>query len=258
MRYVLEPKDSLTGNAVLWQTMPNEIKNRTNNKPYLVIGIDDDSVLIKDDNGSINTYGDWHERRFIKQIDIKYAEPGDDIIFIRDINYSSNLKKDNPKKSDIFTITNIKKDGTINYGLYNATKTIEYGVQPKDVIILKTIKSDDEKQNVHENIQQVKIKKQTKEAIMPFQDIINQIFGVSAYDAKPKFLVTIYKPDGSEYANATADSIETIKEKAATDYRLIGHKIVAYKLHTEITTEITVTITRLKDEKSKEPEIGKQ
>ena len=93
---------------------------------------------------------------------------------------------------------------------------------------------------------------------MPFQDIINSIFGVSAYDAKPKFLVTIYKPDGSEYANATADSIEDIKQKAATDYRLIGHKIVVYKLHTEITTEIPVMVTRLKEEKSKEPECDKQ
>jgi len=103
-----------------------------------------------------------------------------------------------------------------------------------------------------------KIKKQNKEAIMPFQDIINSIFGISAYDKKPKFLVTIYKPDGSECASATATSIDDIKQKAATDYRLIGHKIVVYKLHTEITAEIPVTITRLKDEKSKEPEIDKQ
>lgn len=122
----------------------------------------------------------------------------------------------------------------------------------KDFIEKFKKKSDDEKQIIQDCIQPVQIKKQNKEAIMPFQDIINSIFGVSAYDAKPKFLVTIYKPDGSEYANATADSIETVKQKAATDYRLIGHKIVAYKLHTEITTEIPVMVTRIKEEKSNE------
>ena len=268
MRYELEPKEKITGNAILYEGLDN--KDITKNKAYLVIGHDGKKhcVSIIDNELKISNYswGPGCGRRFIKEVSIEHAEPGDDIIFLKDMDYNSGPPKGNPKKGQVFTITKIEKDGTIKYGLHNIHKTFEYGVQPKDVVILKTIKSDDEKQIIENPIENIlkdltktleKNKKQNKEAIMPFQDIINSIFGVSAYDAKPKFLVTIYKPDGSEYANATADSIETIKQKAATDYRLIGHKIVAYKLHTEITTEIPVVATRLKNEKLKEETVDK-
>jgi hypothetical protein len=346
MRYELEPEDTKVGNAILYKDIFNS-DAITKNKAYLVVGISSTASATIIDNG-LKPSGPWGTkcgRRFIKEVSIKNAVPGDDIIFLRDMDYSSVPPKSNPKKGQVFTITNIQKDGTINYGLYNIHETFEYGAQPKDVIILKTIKdmkitdyivdisntsidkrlelrqvmldnnqkfdsildekdiksnrfsgakilvfkyqwygdykgepnisckdfidkfkkkSDDEKQiiqdsiqSVQDSIQQAQIKKQNKEAIMPFQDIINSIFGVSAYDAKPKFLVTIYKPDGSEYANATADSIDDIKQKAATDYRLVGHKIVVYKLHTEITSEVPVTITRLKDKKSKEEAVVK-
>ena len=349
MRYELEPKGKRTGNAILYEDL--NTPGITKNKAYLVVGHDgkSDSVSIIDNNFKIfDNLGPHCGRRFIKQIDIKHAEPGDDIIFLRYMDYSESIKpfSGNPKKGQVFTITKI--DGnTIFYGPYSLKlkSAKELVVQSEDVIILKTIKndipiqdyivdikdttvserlelrdvmiynlqhydsilyenrirdmnyaghkilkynknsnswsgaltfqdkpnisckdfiekfkkkSDDEKQIIQDCIQPVQIKKQNKEAIMPFQDIINSIFGVSAYDQKPKFLVTIYKPDGSEYASATATSIDDIKQKAATDYRLIGHKIVVYKLHTEITTEIPVVITRLKDEKSKEPEIDKQ
>jgi len=334
MRYELQPIETKTGNAILYTDLDNQYVTR--DKPYLVIGQDKDIVNIIDNSFKENkSWGSGKSRRFIKETTIEHAVPGDDIIFLKDMDYGSVPKQGNPKKGQIFTITNIQKDGTINYGLH-IDKTFEYGVQPEDVIILKTIKdipitdyivdisntlvnerlelrqvmldndqefdsilhenrirsmfyakmgvlrcaknrwfgvmtsidkpnisckdfidkfkkkSDDEKQIIQENIQPIQIKKQNKEAIMPFQDIINSIFGVSDYDKKPKFLVTIYNPDGSEHANATAENIEDIKQKAATDYRLIGHKIVAYKLHSEITTEIPVVVTRLKDEKSKE------
>lgn len=344
MRYELEPKEKITGNAILYEDL--NTPDITKNKAYLVVGHDgkSDSVSIIDNNFKVfDNIGPHYGRRFIKEVSIEHAEPGDDIIFLQNMNYVNKPLSSDPKKSEVFTITKID-GGTIYYGLYANTpvENTELGVQKKDVIILKTIKdkkikdyivdisnttvnerlelrdvmlynlqdfdsildenrirrmsyasykflicknnrwfgaltsqdkpnisckdfidkfkkkSDDEKQIIQDCIQSAQIKKQNKEAIMPFQDIINSIFGVSAYDAKPKFLVTIYKPDGSEYANATATSIEDIKEKAETDYRLIGHKIVVYKLHTEITTEIPVIITRLKDEKLKEPEIDKQ
>jgi len=339
MRYELEPECTITGNAILYEDLDNLYIKK--NKAYLVIGQNRELVDIIDNLSKENkNWGTGRGRRFIKEVDIKYAEPGDDIIFLRDLDYTNKAISGNPKKGQVFTITRI--DGnTIFYGLYSVepVKNINYGVQPKDVIILKTIKdkkiqdyivdisnttvnerlelrqvmlcnlqdfdsilnenrirgmdyasykflicknnswfgcmtsqdkpnisckdfiekfkkkSDNEKQIIQDCINPAQIKKQNKEATMPFQDIINSIFGASAYDAKPKFLVTIYKPDGSECASATATSIEDIKQKAATDYRLIGHKIVVYKLHTEITTEIPVMITRLKDEKSKEPEI---
>ena len=80
------------------------------------------------------------------------------------------------------------------------------------------------------------------------QDLINEIFK-SDYENKPKFLVTIYSPDGAEHASATANSIEEIQAAASADYRLVGHKIVAYKIHSEIESAIPVTVTKFKKEK---------
>ena len=93
------------------------------------------------------------------------------------------------------------------------------------------------------------IKTQTKEIKMPkLQDLINQIFGGTDYDQKPNYLVIVYAPDGSQHAYGSANSVEEIEQKMKSDYRLIGHTTVAYKISREFTTEIPVVSTKLKVE----------
>ena len=87
-----------------------------------------------------------------------------------------------------------------------------------------------------------------KENPMKLQELINQIFK-SDYENKPNFLVTVYEKEGSEFASTTANSLEEIEKAVAADYRLVGYKIVAYKIHTEFESAIPVTKTKLKIEK---------
>lgn len=134
MRYELEQEDSRIGNAILFEDL--DCKGIiTKNKAYLVVGHDgkSDSVSIIDDNFKVfDNLGPHCGRRFIKQIDAKHAEPGDDIIFLRNMDYIDKPLSGNPKKGEVFTITKI--DGsTIYYGLYANTtvKKTEFGVQKK-------------------------------------------------------------------------------------------------------------------------------
>ena len=93
------------------------------------------------------------------------------------------------------------------------------------------------------------IKTKKKEIKMPkLQDLINQIFGGTDYDQKPNYLVIVYAPDGSQHAHGSANSVEEIEQKMKSDYRLIGHTTVAYKISREFTTEIPVVSTKLKVE----------
>lgn len=92
---------------------------------------------------------------------------------------------------------------------------------------------------------EIKIKKQGIE--MPkLQEIINQIFGTNDYQQKPNYLVVVYTPDGSEYAQGTAETLEQVENTLASDYRLIGHTAVTYKIHKEFTTKVPVVSTKLK------------
>lgn len=79
---------------------------------------------------------------------------------------------------------------------------------------------------------------------MKLQDLINQIFGTTDYESKPNLLVVVYNAEGDEIATATADSIEDVTAKVQSNPKLWGCKLVTYKLHKEVTTEVPVTITK--------------
>ena len=114
----------------------------------------------------------------------------------------------------------------------------------EDAIMYLT--QDNKTQNT-ESDSEIKTKK--KEIKMPkLQDLINQIFGGTDYDQKPNYLVIVYAPDGSQHAHGSANSVEEIEQKMKSDYRLIGHTTVAYKISREFTTEIPVISTKLKVE----------
>ena len=129
--------------------------------------------------------------------------------------------------------------GHINY-LTEKEHIISY----EDAIIYST--QDNKTQDTESDSE---IKTQTKEIKMPkLQDLINQIFGGTDYDQKPNYLVIVYAPDGSQHAYGSANSVEEIEQKMKSDYRLIGHTTVAYKISREFTTEIPVVSTKLKVE----------
>ena len=89
------------------------------------------------------------------------------------------------------------------------------------------------------------------------QEIIKQIFGGTDYSKKPKYLVLVYSPDESICAQGSADSLESIEESISSDYRLIGHKVVAYKIKAELESKIPVTVTKIKkkqDTETQEPD----
>lgn len=86
-----------------------------------------------------------------------------------------------------------------------------------------------------------------KEQPMKLQQLLDTIFGVSDYEAKPKFIVTVFNND-KEVATTTADSIEEIQQTIQSDTRLWGCKLVAHKIHSELQTQVPVTITKFKKE----------
>ena len=86
-----------------------------------------------------------------------------------------------------------------------------------------------------------------KEQPMKLQQLLDTIFGVSDYEAKPKFIVTVFNND-KEVGTTTAESIEEIQQTIQSDTRLWGCKLVAYKVHSELQTQIPVAITKFKKE----------
>ena len=87
----------------------------------------------------------------------------------------------------------------------------------------------------------------TKEQPMKLQQLLDVIFGVSDYEAKPKFIVTVFNND-KEVGTTTAESIEEIQQTIQSDTRLWGCKLVAYKIHSELQTQVPVAITKFKKE----------
>lgn len=87
----------------------------------------------------------------------------------------------------------------------------------------------------------------TKEQSMKLQQLLDTIFGVSDYEAKPKFIVTVFNND-KEVGTTTAESIEEIQQTIQSDTRLWGCKLVAYKIHSELQTQVSVAITKFKKE----------
>ncbi len=87
----------------------------------------------------------------------------------------------------------------------------------------------------------------TKEQPMKLQQLLDVIFGVSDYEAKPKFIVTVFNND-KEVGTTTAESVEEIQQTIQSDTRLWGCKLVAYKIHSELQTQVPVAITKFKKE----------
>lgn len=86
-----------------------------------------------------------------------------------------------------------------------------------------------------------------KEQPMKLQQLLDAIFGVSDYEAKPKFIVTVFNND-KEVGTTTAESVEEIQQTIQSDTRLWGCKLVAYKIHSELQTQVPVAITKFKKE----------
>ena len=129
-------------------------------------------------------------------------------------------------------------------GLIDSLTEKEHIISYEDAIVYST--QNNKTQNTESDSG---IKTQTKEIKMTkLQDLINQIFGGTDYDQKPNYLVIVYAPDGSQHAHGSANSVEEIEQKMKSDYRLIGHTTVAYKISREFTTEIPVVSTKLKVE----------
>ena len=87
----------------------------------------------------------------------------------------------------------------------------------------------------------------TKAQPMKLQQLLDIIFGVSDYEAKPKFIVTVFNND-KEVGTTTAESVEEIQQTIQSDTRLWGCKLVAYKIHSELQTQVPVAITKFKKE----------
>lgn len=91
-----------------------------------------------------------------------------------------------------------------------------------------------------------------KESTMNFQELINSIFQdkiQTDYDKKPDYLVVIYNNEGTEIAQATAGSIQSVEDKIQATPKLWGAKAVCYKIDTEVQTQVPVTSTKLKKSK---------
>lgn len=129
-------------------------------------------------------------------------------------------------KNTLKKISEIQRD--------NYYYTAGFSVYSKEVLVLCTKKT-----------QQTTQKEQPK--MRKLQDILNQIFGATDYEKRPKYLVVVYSADGAEIAQTIANSIEEVESKFKTTPSLIGCTAVCYKATTEITTEIPVITTKLKD-----------
>lgn len=334
-------KDQKQGDFVYW-TCFSDSKEKyylKNNKPYLVLALcekEQNWVRIKDEKNNKSQFDfGTNTRQTIKVAKtIEEVEIGDIIYFQESSNYSSSKSGEIYKECDFATITNVK-DNTLNFGIVCKELKCEYGVQFKDVYVLKTkkykitdytvdignttieerlelrqvmidnyqifdsilhvdeIKKEKykdlstlicnsnsgrwygarykdtkqtkiisykdfiEKFKIKSDVEEKQIKKEERKDMPKLQDIVSQIFG-SDYENKPKFLLTVYSPNGQEVATGTCESLDEIKKNVATDYRLIGHKVVVYQMSMEISTEVPVVVTNLCEEKTCEKEADKK
>ena len=254
VEFVTVDKEPEVGDFVIWNCFGtyNDLKNNT---PYLVTKQEAGIIEIYDPESESTKSGlGSNTRKVLKKITSTEVKVGDVIYFKEDsvYGYYSNIYK----KGDCKVVTKIKDSFTLKFGVKIQNKDDEFGIQAKDyehIVILQTIKKDEIKKSDNEIKIQNKIEREKKD--MPqLQVIVNELFG-SDYEKKPKILLTVYSPDGKEVAQGTADSLEDVQKIVANDYRLIGHKVVVYKINCEIQTEVPVTVTKLKSKKEEEKEV---
>lgn len=256
VEFVTVDKKPEVGDFVIWNCF-SAYDDLQNNTPYIVIkeqGMGFVAIYNPETKFMEPALGS-NTRKVLKEITGAEAKVGDVIYFKEDSNYGA--YPDIYKKGDCKVITEIESSGVLRFGVKIPDKIYDFGVQQlnnyEHIAILQTVKKDEVKKSDDEIKIQKKIEREKKD--MPeLQIIVNELFG-SDYEKKPKILLTVYSPDGKEVAQGTADSLEDVQKIVANDYRLIGHKVVVYKINCEIQTEVPVTVTKLKSKKEEEKEV---
>lgn len=95
------------------------------------------------------------------------------------------------------------------------------------------------------------IESQSKENSMnDLQQILSQIFGAEKpttdYDKRPQLLVVVYSLDGKKVATTTANSVEQVASEVKRNPQLWGCKVLTYKIHKELFSEVPVSIEKAK------------
>jgi len=87
MNYKYKPKGyvPIAGDIVVWTKLPRTNKNRTKDKPYIVLEVGNSKcTIIVDDNGDTGRYGSGHGFKVIETRPISETKVGDSIICIDD------------------------------------------------------------------------------------------------------------------------------------------------------------------------------
>lgn len=211
-------------------------------------------------------YRDFNE---VRTGDLVQAIRGSGLSSVRDLRIVQNVVEDRSEKlivieglpgrwtKDYFSLVKIKPISEVQVGDYMFRKSLGTKEFPKHTtIIIKDICSNEFYYSSgyavlsgEVIVPYLKTKQAQKEQkpMKKLQDILNQIFGITDYEQKPNYLVVVYSADGAEIAQTIATNIEEVESKFKTTPSLIGCTAVCYKATTEITTEIPVVTTKLKD-----------
>ena len=239
--------DVEVGDLVMWTKLPPSITNRVNNKVYKVIGEScEHNPIVLNEHGRESLYAVGYGFKVLQTKPANQAVVGDYM-------YRISSGSDTFSKHSVIKITRTDNNNRLGY-------SEELGVDFNEVIVIA--QADPSLVQQAPTIPESAInfalypsgapseptQPTTKEQPMKLQQLLDTIFGVSDYEAKPKFIVTVFNND-KEVGTTTAESIEEIQQTIQSDTRLWGCKLVAYKIHSELQTQVAVVITKFKKEK---------
>jgi len=190
------------GDIVQWPNLPTHHENRTSTKYYLVEGVYNNLVEIRDDTNSLERYGDGHDRRILETKPSSETKVEDTCIVIED-----HIDPKGPKKGTIFKVTNVTNCtiftdivgyGSNTYGFPKDSNRIKV-LQPKDKPMTKLSDFLKDK-GIYE-----KFLTNLDSSYYNYQNFINSD---SVYDALCNAFAWSESPEGHDFWEDTAESID--------------------------------------------------
>jgi len=236
------------------QAKPGDIVERISTQPGANLAIGTLSIIKSINNSEKLTLIDDSGYRFTKHFKLVKTKPGSEAIKGDKVIFTSEYTVASGYKTPIGTIGKCE-DTPGNTHIGTRIKTNLYITPPHTsvrVLCKPTTNHDDSIDAVTytSTIAHTEPKEPTMNSAhtSSLQDILIAAFGAAIpttdYENRSKLIVIVYSKNGSEIATATADSLDQIITEVQANTRLWGCKVLTYKLHKEVATQVPISVTK--------------